>query len=130
MKNWYLPGHFLPREIERDPAWQKLSEGGKKTYRFLCEHSYLTSNSPTRRYSYWSYAQIGERVGLSRPHVKRIVKELMRTRLLLRWYRGDSEGNPDTGGPRVPRYEIPASRGMVIHWRWYFRQTRRRRSRL
>lgn len=128
MKRWYLPGHFLPREIERDPSWQKLSEGGKRTYRFLCENSYLTSSSPTRRYSYWSYKQIAERVGLSRVHVKRLVKGLMRTRLVIRWYRGDSRGNKETGGPRVPRYELPASRGMVIHWRHGLKSKKRPRS--
>ena len=117
MKRWYVKGHFLPREIERDPCWQKLSEGGKKTYRFLCEHSYLTSSSPTRRYSYWSYKQIGERVGLSRRQVARIVKQLMQTRLVIRWYRGDSAGNRTGGGPRPPRYELPACRGMIIYWR-------------
>ena len=117
MKNWYVKGHFLPREIERDPCWQKLSEGGKKTYRFLCENSYLTSHSPTRRYCYWTYNQIGERVGLSRRQVANTVKELMRTRLVVRHYWGDSGSSKITGRPRAPRYELPASRGMVIYWR-------------
>lgn len=117
MKRWFLPGRFLPRDIERDPPWQNLSEGGKRVYRDLCEHSYLKTNSPTRRYSYWTYGQIAERVGLSRSQVKRIVKELMRARLVIRWYRGDSQGKKKTGGPRPPRYELPASRGMVIYWR-------------
>ena len=118
MRRWFSPGHFLPREIEKDPTWQKLSKGGKKTYRFLCEHSYLTQRSPSRRYCQWTYKQIGEHVGLSRRQVANIAKELMRTRLVIRWYRGDSAGNKTTGRPRPPRYELPASRGMVIWWRY------------
>lgn len=119
MKHWYLPGHFLPREIERDPSWQKLSEGGKKVYRFLCEHSYLTQHSPTRRYCYWTYEQISEQTDVSRIQVRRLVKELMRTRLVLRHYKGDSGTTVSRGVPRAPRYELPASRGMVLYWRHY-----------
>jgi len=118
MKRWFSPGHFLPREIERDPCWQKLSNGGKKTYRFLCENSYLTSHSPTRRYCYWTYNQIAKHAGLSPRHVRRLVKEFMRTRLVIRRYRGDSGSSKTTGRPRAPRYELPANRGMIIYWRY------------
>ena len=118
MKRWFSPGHFFPREIERDPCWQKLSEGGKKAYRFLCENSYLTQRSPSRRYCQWTYKQIGKRTGLSRRQVASIVKQLMRTRLVIRWYRGDSGASTTVGRPRAPRYELPASRGMIIYWRY------------
>ena len=119
MKHWYLPGHFLPREIERDPSWQRLSEGGKRVYRFLCENSYLTTKSPTRRYCYWTYNQIADRTKLTSRHVATIVKELMRTRLVLRRYKGDSGTTLSRGRPRAPRYELPASRGMILYWRHY-----------
>ena len=119
MRRWFHRDHYIPREIERDHPWQRLSEGGKRVYRDLCENSYLVTRSSTRRYCYWTYKQIAERCGLSTRHVRRIVKELMRTRLVLRHYKGDSGTTLDRGRPRAPRYELPASRGMIIYWRHY-----------
>ena len=117
MKRWYHPNHFLPREIQHDPIWQRLTESDKKVYRFVCEHSYLTSRSPTRRYCEWTYGQIGQHVGLSRIQVLRIMQKLMVARLIYRWYIGDSGSNTIDGRPKPPRYEIPASRGMIWWWR-------------
>ena len=117
VKRWYHPNHFLPREIQHDPIWQRLTESDKMVYRFVCEHSYLTSRSPTRRYCEWTYEQIGQHVGLSRRQVLRIMQKLMKARLIYRWYIGDSGSNTIDGRPRPPRYEIPASRGMIGWWR-------------
>lgn len=121
MKPWFTRGHFLPRDIERDHVWQRLNESHKKVYRYVSEHSYLTQKSPSRRYCEWTYKQIGEHVGLSARQTRRIMKELMRTRLIYRWYKGDSGANGNGERPRSPRYEIPASRGMVIWWRYKLR---------
>lgn len=117
MKPWYIKDHFLPREIERDPFWQKLPESHKKTHRFLCYHSYLTSRSPTRRYCEWTNKQIAEHVGLSKRQVQRIIHRLRAGFLIYRHYDGDSGSTSLTGSPRPPRYEIPASRGMSNWWK-------------
>lgn len=123
MKHWFPPGRFLPREIEKDPSWQRFPESHRAVLRDLCWHSYLVKRSPTRRYCQWTYGQIAERVGLSRVQVGRIMRRLMGSSLVYRWYAGDSGENTPDGRPRPPRYELPASRGMLNWWK----RTRKRR---
>jgi hypothetical protein len=45
------------------------------------------------------------------------MKQLMQKGLIRRWYAGDSGSTRAGSGPRPPRYEIPASIGMVNWWR-------------
>jgi len=117
MKHWFLPGRFSPKEIEKNPAWQRYPESHRAVLRDVCWYSYLTKHSPTRRYCEWTYGQIAERVGLSRVQVGRIMRRLMADGLIYRWYAGDSGSNTPDGRARPPRYEIPASNGMINWWK-------------
>ena len=117
MKRWYPPGRFLIREIEKEFHWQRYPESHRTVLRDISWHSYLTKHSPTRRYCEWTYGQIAERVGLSRNQVGRIMRRLMADGLIYRWYAGDSGSNTPDGRPRAPRYELPASRGMINWWK-------------
>lgn len=117
MKRWYFKGHYAPREIDHDRAYKNQSKSSRKIYHFLCKESWLVKKSPTRRYCEWTYKQIGERVGLKPRQVGTLVRRLIRTGLIRRWYAGDSGSRKRGGSPRPPRYEIPASIGMVSWWR-------------
>ncbi|GAI79251.1 unnamed protein product, partial [marine sediment metagenome] len=116
MRRWFYKDHFKPRDIEKVPAWVRYPESHRKVYRFLCWHSYLTKHSPTRRYTVWTYQQIADHVGLSRIQVLRIMHRLMDDLLIYRWYAGDSGSTILDGRPRPPRYELPASKGMIYWW--------------
>ncbi|MBA7666602.1 hypothetical protein ES703_74683 [subsurface metagenome] len=134
MKHWFPPGRFLPRDIEKDPSWQRFPESHRRVLRDICWHSYLVKRSPTRRYCQWTYGQIAERVGLSRVQVGRIMRRLMEARLIYRWYAGDSGENTPDGRPKPPRYELPASRGMINWWKrvrkWLKVKAKAKKSRL
>lgn len=117
VKHWFPPGKFLPRQIQYNPQWQRYPESHRAVLRDLCWHSYLVRRSPTRRYCTWTYGQIAERVGLSRIQVLRIMHRLMADGLIYRWYAGDSGSNTPDGRPRAPRYELPASNGMLNWWK-------------
>lgn len=79
--------------------------------------SYLVERSPNRRYCEWTYKQIAKNTGVSYGQVRKVMVRLMETTLVLRWYAGDSGSTRPGGSPRPPRYEIPASAGMVGWWR-------------
>ena len=117
VKYIYPKDHFAPARIPYDPAFQDLNKTDRKLYLLLCRRSYLTKRSPHRRYCEWTYKQLGKQIDRSRSQVKRIMKRLMENMLIYRWYAGDSGSNTSTGRARPPRYEIPASRGMVKWWR-------------
>ncbi len=117
MKHIYLKDNFSPARIPYDLAFQDLNKTDKKLYLLLCRRSYLTKRSPTRRYCEWTYKQLGEQIDRSRCQVQRIMKRLMESKLIYRWYAGDSGSNTSTGRPRPPRYEIPASKEMITWWR-------------
>ena len=117
MKRWFLPGRFLIREIEKEPHWQRYPESHRAVLRDISWHSYLVKRSPTRRYCEWTYGQIAERVGLSRNQVGRIMRRLMQDGLIYRWFAGCSGSDSPDGRPKPPRYELPASRGMINWWK-------------
>ena len=117
MKRWYLPGKFLPRGINDDLTYQRLPDGAKKVYRFLCWHSYLTKKSPSRRYCRWTKRQIAQQVGLSDRWVKHCLGLLRKGRFVWRYYTGDSGTTTTKGKPRPQVYEVPASRRQIIYWR-------------
>lgn len=117
MRRWFVKDHFAPAYILHDPIFQDLNKSQKKIYLLLCRRSYLVKKSPTRRYSVWTYRQIARQVGLSRRQVGRIMKKLMGSMLLYRWYPGDSGTTTADRLPRSPRYEIPASKEMIKWWR-------------
>lgn len=117
MRRWFLKDHFAPVKIRDDPAFFNAPRSYQKVYLLLCRRSYLTQKSPTRRYCEWTYKQLGEQAGLKKRQVGTIMRYLMRNYLIYRWYAGDSGSNTLDGKPRPPRYEIPASRGMINWWR-------------
>ena len=123
MKRWFLHDHFLPRNIEKDPCWQKLSENGKKYHRFICNHSWLTKRSPHRRYARHTDKQIAEHIGVSVRQVRRYRKYCLDNSLLYLVTPGNSGSTSKTGRPMAPIYEVPASEGQIFWWR----RTRRRR---
>lgn len=117
MEHWFPPGHFFPRKMQDDPAWQNLSKGGHKVYRNFCKKSWLTKKSPNKRYTRQTYKQIAKETGLSRIQVQRIVTYLMAEGLIHRHYPGHSGSTTPGGRPTPPTYELPASLGMIEWWR-------------
>ena len=117
MSRWFLKDHFSPAAIRYDPAFFNAPQSYQKLYLLLCRRSYLVRHSPTRRYCEWTYRQLAEQVGLKERQVGTIMRYLMRNYLIYRWYAGDSGTTTPNGRPRPPRYEIPASRGMINWWR-------------
>lgn len=117
MKSWYHRGYFCPREIDHDRAYKDLRKSTRKQYHWLCSNSYLVKRSPTRRYCHWTYAQIAKATGWSHRQTQRNMTQLIEAGLVRRWYAGDSGSKTTKGCPRPPRYEIPASIGMVSWWR-------------
>jgi len=117
LKHRYPKNRFSPARILHDPAYQNLNKSDKNIYLLLCRRSFLVKKSPTRRYSVWTYNQIGKQVNLSGRQVQRIIKKLMAEMLIYRWYAGDSGSTTSTHKARPPRYEIPASKEMIAWWR-------------
>ena len=117
MKHIYPKNHFSPARIPYNPAYQDLNKTDKMLYLLLCRRSYLTRRSPNRRYCEWTYEQLGQQINRSPRQVRRIMRRLMESMLIYRWYAGDSGSTTTDGRPRPPRYEIPASREMITWWR-------------
>ena len=123
MERWYIKKHFLPRDIQHNPYWQKLSDNGKKWYRFHTEHSWLTKRSPHRRYCRHTDKQVAAYVGVSDRQARRYKKYCLDNHLLILVTPGNSGTTSKTGRPTAPVFEIPASVGQIYWWS----RTRRRR---
>ena len=117
VRPWFFPRHFIPRDIHLDPFWQKLSDNGKKYYRFMCEHSWLTEKRPRRRYARHTDKQIAQHIGVSVSQVKRYRWYCLDHFLLWLVTPGNSGTTSKTGKPMAPVFEVPASAGMIEWWR-------------
>lgn len=129
---WFRPGHFIPRDILSVPAYHNLTKTGKRVYEAFCKHSYLTKKQYKRRYVCLTKNQIAEEIGCSSRTVQREIQKMLKSRLILRWFDGNSgpagcvsaygeyptrSVGCDLARATPPRYELPASNKQITYWR-------------
>ena len=117
MDRWYPPGRFFQRDIEKDHPWQILPECAKKMLRQYGWDSWLSRNSPIRRYVKTTNRQMARKTGYSERWVRHCKGLLKKGRFIVEHYPGDSGTTTTFGRPRPPVIEIPASRKAIIYLR-------------
>ena len=108
--SWFQLEKYRPKRIHDDSGYEALTSKEKQIYRVLCHHSYLTKKNHRRRYNTITQIRLALLSKCSLITVKRAVKKFIKSRLVIRWYKGTIE----TG---ASRYELPASRKQINYWR-------------